>query len=61
MVKTAISISIGEAVTSLLRDGPMYSVGVDAPGTHKIEVRFFQGREPYSPASLPGARLRPRR
>ena len=31
--------------TSLLRDGPMYTVGVDAPGTHKIEVRFFQGRE----------------
>jgi len=31
--------------TSLLREGGMYTVGVDQPGLHRIEVDFLQGHE----------------
>jgi hypothetical protein len=31
--------------TSLLREGGMYSLGVDQPGTYTVRVRFYWGRE----------------
>ncbi len=31
--------------TSLLREGALYSVGVDRPGIYRLEVDFFWGRE----------------
>lgn len=42
--------SLGEVAldgrqTSLLRQGGMYTLGVDEPGTHTVEVEFFWGRE----------------
>jgi hypothetical protein len=42
--------SIGDArlnqrQTSLLLEGPMYTVGVGTSGVHELRTRFFQGRE----------------
>jgi len=42
--------SVGEVLlnnqrTSLLREGGMYSLGVDKPGTYTVRVKFFWGRE----------------
>lgn len=42
--------SLGEALlngkrTSLLRDGNMYSAGVEQPGRYEVKVQFFWGRE----------------
>jgi hypothetical protein len=42
--------SIGEVTlnkkrTSLLREGELYTVGVDRPGSYEVTVRFFYGRE----------------
>lgn len=31
--------------TSLLREGDMYTVGVSGPGEHRVQLRFYQGRE----------------
>ena len=31
--------------TSLLQEGDLYTVGVDEAGDHRLQVRFFQGRE----------------
>ena len=30
---------------SLLREGGMYTIGIDEPGVHRVVVQFFQGRE----------------
>jgi hypothetical protein len=42
--------SVGEVLlnnkrTSLLREGGMYSLGVDKPGNYTVRVKFFWGRE----------------
>ena len=42
--------SVGEVLlnnkrTSLLREGGMYSLGVDKPGSYTVRVKFFWGRE----------------
>lgn len=38
-------VSMNGKRTSLLREGNMYTLGVDSPGIYTVKVRFFWGRE----------------
>ncbi len=42
---TLLEVSLDGRSTSALPDGGFYTVGVDAPGQHRVAVRFLQGRE----------------